>query len=243
MAKAFKLILWLLAAVCPICVSFVAIIPISKRSLVGQRQTERDKVPLATPTQMTTNNVARAENLVDRARAMNERANHELPLTEAELDGIILSIRNVYPDDGPLDFDELRAFLGEVAHLSHKNWTRTGMNSEILAKILIPQGISSNARKLLARIIQEGNWDGAARHAASNITDDMPWAVLVTGVNGIRKTTSMYQPWFTTLLAEALVAPAGRPAAFDTRVLPSGQTAFFRQLGKVIRHVLVRLKL
>jgi hypothetical protein len=183
---------------------------------------------------MTTNNVARAENLVDRAHAMNERANHELPLTEAELDGIILSIRNVYPDDGQLDFDELRAFLGEVAHLSHKNWTRTGMNSEVLAKILIPQGISSNARQLLARIVQEGNWDGAARHAASNIADDLPWAVLVTGVNGIRKTTSMYQPWFTALLTEALVAPAGRPAVFDTSVLPSGQTAFFRQLGKLV---------
>ena len=31
--------------------------------------------------------------------------------------------------------------------------------------------------------------------------------MLVTGVNGIRKTTSVHQPWFADVLREALVPP------------------------------------
>ena len=36
-----------------------------------------------------------------------------------------------------------------------------------------------------------------------------PWVVLVTGVNGIRKTTSVYQPWFKKALAAALEQVSG----------------------------------
>jgi ABC-type cobalt transport system substrate-binding protein len=213
---------WLLIAICPLTEAFAT-------SFIGKRE-----ILAAIPTQLTMGSVGHADDLVGRAQAMHERALNELPLTEAELDGVMLSIRNVYPIDGPLDFVALRQFLSEVAHLSHKNWTRTGKNSETLAQILIPDGMSSHTRHLLARIVQEGNWDGAEQHAEANITHDLPWAVLVTGVNGIRKTTSIYQPWFQSLLAEALVAPAGQKAVFDTRALPSGQTAFFRQLGKFV---------
>jgi hypothetical protein len=82
---------------------------------------------------------------------------------------------------------------------------------------------------MLERIVTEGMWDSAAAHATSS-----PWAVLVTGVNGIRKTTSMYQPWFPELLAEALVAPPGKPSTFDASALPSGTNGFFRQLDHLI---------
>jgi hypothetical protein len=214
--------LWLLVAICPLCEAFA--------TCFGGNW----KILAAIPTQLNMGSVAHADDLVGRTKAMNERATNELPLTEAELDGVMLSIRNVYPTEGSLDFDALRLFLAQVAHLSHKDWTRTGKNSEALAQILIPDGMSSHTRRLLARIVQEGNWDGATQHAAAQITDDLPWAVLVTGVNGIRKTTSMYQPWFPSLLAEALVAPAGHKAVFDMRALPSGQTSFFRQLGKCV---------
>ena len=37
---------------------------------------------------------------------------------------------------------------------------------------------------------------------------EKPWVVLVTGVNGIRKTSSVHQPWFPQLLSEAIVAPS-----------------------------------
>lgn len=217
---------WLLVSICPLCEAFAT-------SFVGNR-----KILAAIPTQLTMGSVAHADDLVSRAQAMSERATNELPLTEAELDGVMLSIRNVYPIDGPLDFDALRQFLSQVAHLSHKDWTRTGKNSEALAHILSPDGMSSHTRHLLVRIVQEGNWDGAKQHAEAKFTDDLPWAVLVTGVNGIRKTTSIYQPWFQSLLAEALVAPDRHKAVFDTSALPSGQNGFFRQLGMCLYSLL-----
>lgn len=62
------------------------------------------------------------------------------------------------------------------------------------------------------------------------------WAVLVTGVNGIRKTTSMYQPWFSKVLQEALIAPPTSQATTDFAVedLPNGHNSFFRQLDHMI---------
>jgi hypothetical protein len=39
---------------------------------------------------------------------------------------------------------------------------------------------------------------------AENSKEQRPWAVLITGLNGIRKTTAVYQPWFAQVLREAL---------------------------------------
>merc|ERR1712127_381883 len=56
------------------------------------------------------------------------------------------------------------------------------------------------------------------------------------GVNGIRKTTSIYQPWFQDLLREALVPPKGKESFSekDSLVIPTGQNSFFRQLDHMI---------
>ena len=73
--------------------------------------------------------------------------------------------------------------------------------------------------------------------------DPRPWAVLVTGLNGIRKTTSIYQPWFATVLAEALtLSRAGAGAGADTGStegvsvdgVPCGCNSFFRQLDFIV---------
>lgn len=172
------------------------------------------------------------EAIVERTAGMDARAAEGLPLTDTELDEVINSIKNIHPDG--LDFAALRTILSEVAHLSHKDWTRTGDNSEKLGAVLMPDGMSESARTMLDRILKEGNWSGAESHAKQAITKDDPWAVLVTGVNGIRKTTSMYQPWFPELLVEALVAPEGAKSKFDERILPSGTNSFFRQLDHMI---------
>jgi hypothetical protein len=126
----------------------------------------------------------------------------------------------------------------------------------------------ATAPLVLDRILTEGNWKAAMDHASSSAasaSDDepgsphrpisrrkRPWAVLVSGVNGIRKTTSMYQPWFSQVLEEALVPPPslslsnGRAAAAmptngngddDTiprELLPTGHNSFFRQLDHMI---------
>lgn len=169
-----------------------------------------------------------ADDIVGRAQAMDRRASDGTVFTEEELDGIVTSIKSI----GNVDDAALRKLLSEVAHLSHKDWDRTGTNADALAKILLPNGMNDSAKNLLDRIVQEGNWNGALKH--SSATADSPsWAVLVTGVNGIRKTTSIYQPWFPALLSEALVRPPGDDSTLelDESMLPSGQNGFFRQLG------------
>ena len=55
--------------------------------------------------------------------------------------------------------------------------------------------------------------------------------------SGIRKTTSMYQPWFPKLLREALQCPAtleSSAAVATPAVLPDGTNSFFRQLDHMI---------
>ena len=66
--------------------------------------------------------------------------------------------------------------------------------------------------------------------------------MLVTGVNGIRKTTSVHQPWFADVLREALVPPPSsmeddddaRSFAPGGGDLPHGGNSFFRQLDHMI---------
>jgi hypothetical protein len=175
-----------------------------------------------------------ASGICERTNSMDARAAAGDPLTDSELNDVINSIQNVIPKAAQLDYDALRNILSEIAHLSHKDWIRTGINSEKLGQVLLPQGMCPHTRQMLERILVEGNWNGAEKHASEKVTDDMPWAVLVTGVNGIRKTTSIYQPWFPHLLAEALTAPEGSNTTFDKRALPFGSNSFFRQLDHMI---------
>jgi hypothetical protein len=186
---------------------------------------------------MTTTTTLDATSLTERTKAMEARAKEGSPFCESELEEVIQSLKNITPEDTKLDFQALRQTLAEVAHLSHKDWTLTGDNAEVLKKLLLPDGMSDEARTMLERIITEGRWDSAIKHAAKVDGSSPPWAVLVTGVNGIRKTTSMYQPWFPELLAEALVAPPGiKPTSFDDNptILPTGTNGFFRQLDHMI---------
>jgi hypothetical protein len=57
-----------------------------------------------------------------------------------------------------------------------------------------------------------------------------PWVVVICGLNGIRKTTSVYQPWFQQLLRSAL----GSQYSGALEDLPSGDNSFFRQLDYMI---------
>ena len=200
--------------------------------------------------------ILRTDSLQERTKEMGGLHTQGAPLSDEELDDIIHSIQNVYPNDtkDTIDFDRLRSTLQEIAHISHKDWMVTERNSKKLGKILFPADtINDNAaaRQLLERILIEGNWDAADKHDASTCN---PWAVLVTGVNGIRKTTSIYQDWWPELLQEALVPPPWktsplgveeedleistrkRKAIDDVPLeqLPSGSNSFFRQLDHMI---------
>jgi hypothetical protein len=185
--------------------------------------------------QSSLSSISDDEEISQRTKQMMERANNGAPLSTAELLDICHSLQNIAPADSHVNFDEYQEILKTVAHLSHKDWSVTSSNSDKLAKILLrDEGMAPHARQVLERILSEGNWDGAASHAV-NRNDCQPWAVLVTGVNGIRKTTSIYQPWFPQLLQEALVCPPNaETTTFAPSVLPAGSNSFFRQLDHMI---------
>jgi signal recognition particle GTPase len=213
------LLLIIIKAFFPLCVSFAA-----------PRITFQTTTKSAKMTKSPLDSSVTEQDIVERAKAMNDRASRGVPLTDCELETILRSFENI---NESLDKTALHLLLQNVAHLSHKDWKRTANNAKALSKILLPQGLNDVcSKRMLHRILTEGNWDGALSHAERKVTDDVPWAVLVTGVNGIRKTTSLYQSWFPALLEEALVAPSDAKRLFDQRVLPTGERAFFRQLGE-----------
>ena len=191
----------------------------------------------------------------ERIKLMAERAKNGTPFTEEEIRDITNGLQNLAPvvdskdtsTGKEIDFTGLQNLIGEVAHLSHKNWSMTSENSDKMCKNLAVESsdtacadfpLTASARQLLERVVKEGNWDGAVEsvNRSDRPTDEKSWAVLVTGVNGIRKTTSMYQPWFGDLLSEALTCPPSEMSEIKLppSMLPTGSNSFFRQLDHMI---------
>lgn len=189
---------------------------------------------------VTENDNDSAALMVEHTKIMSDRAKNKTPFTADEVQDVINSLHNIAPKDSNIDWEALEKLLGDVAHLSHKDWDVTGRNSERMASILLGtdgDGLSSPpASQIFERILHEGNWDDALE--LTNKRKDpaqKSWAVLVTGVNGIRKTTAMYQPWFADVLKEAMSAPGNcNNSNFAIEDLPTGHNSFFRQLDHMI---------
>jgi len=166
------------------------------------------------------------------------------PFSNDEIQNVLKSLKNVTPSPsraGSFNEEEMRNFLEERAHLNHKEWEITDESAQKLRSALLPKGsIETNDafKTAFRRVLEEGNWFGAASFASvqSSKNDYKPWIVLVTGVNGIRKTTTIYQPWFENVLREALEfsADSGSPAVDPSDILPIGKNSFFRQLDHMI---------
>lgn len=138
--------------------------------------------------------------MIDRTLGLSSRAKERSPLTNEELDDIVNSLHNITPHDAAIDWIAVRSLLAEVAHLSHKDWSVTGRNSDRLSSIILGSNADegregrrssecgrltagSHQAQMFERILHEGNWGGAANHA-QRARGSNPWAVLVTGVNG-----------------------------------------------------------
>jgi hypothetical protein len=196
------------------------------------------------------------QTLVERTTWLNQRVgqpfNADAASWPTEVTDVVSSLQCACSIDYNMDWNALAALLEQVAHISHKDWTVTMENGQLLREILLagahttesspkkarlsssPLSTHPLVRSMFRRILTEGNWRGARAAAAQHSAVDRPWAVLVTGVNGIRKTTSLYQPWFPLLLQEALQAPEGETAAVPLESLPHGGNSFFRQLDHMI---------
>lgn len=205
---------------------------ITKSSVAMTAPTASQRHPTIRKLSSLSNDGQMQQNTKQRVVEMAERAKTGDTMTDEEVSIICDGIANLIPKDAPIDdnFEGLRNVVQKAAHLSHKDWSRTSRNSDVLSRSLSIDSnndesddvISQHAQQLLERILMEGNWDGAKAHSTSALKgkSEKPWAVLVSGVNGIRKTTSMYQPWFEELLSEALDPPPG--ASVDGG-LPTGK--------------------
>lgn len=160
--------------------------------------------------------------------AMREAAEQAKPFGDDEVASVVNSLTNLGLHDARAR--GLREVLARAAHLDYKNWHMTEATGESLSAELPALGEPEFA-KVFARPLEGGGWPAAAIAAAARQSGvDKPWAVLVTGVNGIRKTTALYEPWFETALAEAIVAPDGSRGGPRRVALPTGSNSFFRQL-------------
>jgi len=184
---------------------------------------------------------------VEHYAAMRARADRMVPFTAAEVDTVVSSLQaaakqRLEPgekgdgedkeeiDSGSfsIDWEALNVFVTECGHVSYKDWTNTEELAQRL-RAIIGDTDTPVFRRMFRRVLADGGWDQAYAAAATNVTTERPWAVLIAGLNGVRKTTSVYQPWFREALGDALGLPeGGRPT------LPCGQSCFFRQLDYML---------
>ena len=151
------------------------------------------------------------------------------PFSEQELTSAVRSLQLLSPPRTGNTWTALRDLYAGAAHRNYKDWGGTEESAAALGGIL--GGPEDEAfRSTFGRVLEDGNYDAAATAAAARPEAHKPWVVLVTGLNGIRKTTSVQQPWFKQLLAEAL----GSQYEGEPEELPGGGDSFFRQLDYMV---------
>ena len=116
-------------------------------------------------------------NIEQLSKEMNDRAKEATPFTSQEIDEIIMSFENVMPDkdNSGIPLDQLRKLIEAVGHLPHKDWDKTGQSAEQLNDILLGGsmgGLSEEFKQIFKRVIEEGNWNKAAEHAAVEGNDN-----------------------------------------------------------------------
>lgn len=154
------------------------------------------------------------------ASEMKAAATDHCPFSCHELDRAVQSLQGVAAAAAvtSVDWVAYRELLAKFAHESHKQWDFTATASDALAQILGTPD-STSFCSLFERVLRDGNWAAALAAAAGRPAGQKPWVVLVTGVNGARKTSSVYQPWFKQAVAEAL---ARQHPELNAEELPDG---------------------
>lgn len=184
------------------------------------------------------------------------RTNRNEVFTIDELVSLQNSFRNLASlANLDLDYEQLTHFAKRVIHLSFKqSFNRTEEAARDL-RMILPMPGTDPFKQMFHRVLTDGGWDRAFQYASvrSQLSSEgltttsessleaaamkyKPWAVLVTGLNGIRKTTSINAPWFRTILYEALSAQlVHTDITIDD--LPIGSNSFFRQLDFIVATV------
>ena len=194
------------------------------------------------------------EEIKSRISKVKHSVANSIPFDDSEIDSALQSLRNVAGNHvNELNIQAIKSFLIENAHKTHKRWDETANMAIRLQKILLPTSDNDEEQdhhheqrqhhqelldQMFQHVLQGGNWEGASQHALKS--SGKPWVVLITGVNGIRKTTSLYQSWFPKVLRTALIHHCGSEQVAtleQERELPNGSNSFFRQLDYMVATV------
>ena len=165
------------------------------------------------------------------AATMKHAAGEGTPFSSLECDSALASLKALIPVENEgknIDWGRLRSCLKERAHLAPKDWPVTSETAAMLEDIFGTPNTSEAFQKVFDWVLEGGNWHKAKEAAKARPAAEKPWVVLVMGVNGIRKTTSVYQRWVTKALSAAL----GQEV--EESSLPSGSNSFFRQLDYMV---------
>jgi hypothetical protein len=120
------------------------------------------------------------------------------------------------------------------------NFSKTEDAARSLTNILGDPSISG-FRRMFERVLMDGHWEKAAAFAHAKFDvgkskrQSKPWAVLVAGLGGIRKTTSVNSSWFQKLLFDAMKSQLDPSITEDD--MPCGDNSFFRQLDFIVATV------
>jgi hypothetical protein len=161
------------------------------------------------------------------------------------LDKLVESIHNIYPLDN-MECEKLKKFYEEM----YKNYdfnekekdTREKLTTE-LKKFIIEvstkkyptlKSLKENdileiaLKEILPHVFTGGNWDNAI-----SITKKQPAVILVCGLNGIRKSSSMNKDD----RIKDIISRNLKHLQYDPDSMPSGKNSFFRQLDYVISSI------
>ncbi len=154
---------------------------------------------------------------------------------------MIKSFKNLNAD---LDYSRLKDFIITSAHVSFKDNYQVSTNIAKELEDIIGSPDNRQFSEIFEHVMLSGRYTEAKNHALQN--KQKPWydhyflpyvshpinyslalrAVLVTGLNGIRKTTTINSLGFDELLRTAMPTATGP--------LPTGANSFYRQLDYMI---------
>lgn len=131
--------------------------------------------------------------------------------------------------------DNLREFVAQYAHGTSTDWPAIEAAAEKLESLLGKPG-DRKFDRLFHRILDDGQWKQAEQAAKKRPEEGKPWVVLIGGVDGVRKTGSIFQPWWRNAVHDGFGVPDEQLSAheldpIDTATpkygaLPSGQNSF-----------------
>jgi hypothetical protein len=171
-----------------------------------------------------------------RLRALKTRSNEVAVFDQHELNTAVLAIAYaVSKVPGTLPWEEYKQFVEKYAHQNFKGWAETGAAAaELVEKFLDPLKDPEQFRQIFQRVYKEGGFYRAVRYANEERPEGLkPWVVVVAGVNGIRKTTCMYQTWIKEVIHAAL-KEIHEDDVPKLELLPDASNSFFRQLDHLV---------